>query len=36
MRLGAFVCRFAGPLFIVAVSGSIGFVVGVTLALPNP
>jgi hypothetical protein len=35
-RLAALLGRFAGPLFIIAVSASIGFVIGVTLALPNP
>lgn len=34
-RLTAVVGRFPGPLFIVIVSASCGFVVGVALALPT-
>ncbi len=35
-RLADFVGRFAGPVFIITVSASCGFVVGVVLALPHP
>lgn len=33
-RLTAYVCRVAGPVLIIAISGSCGFVFGATLAHP--
>jgi hypothetical protein len=34
-RLLAFVGQFAGPLLLVAVSSSCGFVIGALMARPN-